>query len=134
MSRHPQPSVAQIIVHKEDVARLEGDLVRVRHLGVGEDGHHPLLVVDRLGGRYRVRQPLVLQQVGYVRVVAWETQQRRVHSITSKRIRIKLFPLMQLQGSVFLSENLPPPPLHPQEIYIFPKKQQKYVNYSFLKT
>jgi hypothetical protein len=84
MSRHPQPPVAQVIVHEEDVAGLEGDLVRVRHLGVGEDGHHPLLVVDRLGGRHGVRQPLVLQQVGYVRVVAWGTQQRGVHSITLK--------------------------------------------------
>jgi len=60
MGRHPQPAVAQVVVDKEDVPGLEGDLVSVGHLGVGQHGHHALLVVDGLGGRYGVLQPLML--------------------------------------------------------------------------
>ena len=59
MSSDPQPAVTQVVVHEEDVALLEGDLVRVRHLRVRQDGHHPLLVVHRLcndGGDYRSRR------------------------------------------------------------------------------
>ena len=41
-------AVTQVVVDEEDVALLEGDLLRVRHLPVRQDGHHPLLVVDRL--------------------------------------------------------------------------------------
>ena len=35
----------QVVVDEEDVALLEGQLIRVRHLGVRQDGHHPLPVV-----------------------------------------------------------------------------------------
>ena len=70
MGRHPEPAVAEVVVNEEDVAGLEGDLVRIGHLGVGQNRHHALLVVDGLGGRDRVLQPLMLQQVRDVGVVA----------------------------------------------------------------
>ena len=42
---------------------LEGNLISVRHFCVWQDGHHPLLVIDRLWWRHREGQPLVFQQV-----------------------------------------------------------------------
>ena len=45
------------------IAHLEGYLVSVWHLGVGQDRHHPLLVVDRLRRRHRERQSLMFQKI-----------------------------------------------------------------------
>ena len=36
---------------EEDVALLERQLVRVRHLGVRQDGHHPLPVIHLVWGK-----------------------------------------------------------------------------------
>ncbi len=69
VGRHPEPAIAEIVVYKEDVAGLEGDLVRVGHLGVGQDGHHPLLIVNGLGRRHGEGESLMLEQVRYVGVV-----------------------------------------------------------------
>ena len=63
MSRDPQPAVAEVVVNKENVSFLEGDLVRVRHLGVGQDRHHPLLVIHRLRWWNRKCQSLMFQKV-----------------------------------------------------------------------
>ena len=52
------------------------EFISVWHLSVGEDGHHPLLVVDRLGGRHGIGQPLVLQEIRLVGVVSDEVLQR----------------------------------------------------------
>ena len=67
---HPQPAITEIVMHEEYVSLLEGDLVRVGHLGVWQDRHHPLFVIDGLGWRHWQGQPLVLQQVRDVSVVA----------------------------------------------------------------
>ena len=45
------------------IAHLEGYLVSVWHLGIGQDRHHPLLVVDRLRRRHRERQSLMFQKI-----------------------------------------------------------------------
>ncbi len=68
MSSDPQPSLANFIVNKEDVALLEGQLVAVGHLRVGKNGNDLLQVVDRLGRLDRPREPLVGEQVGRVGV------------------------------------------------------------------
>ena len=61
--RHPQPPVPEVVVDKEDVSLLEGDLVSVRHLGVGQNGNHPLLIIDGFWRWHRVHQPLVLEKI-----------------------------------------------------------------------
>ena len=63
MSRDPQPAVAEVVVNKENVSFLEGNLVRVWHLGVGQDRHHPLLVIHRLRWWNRKCQSLMFQKV-----------------------------------------------------------------------
>ena len=45
------------------IAHLEGYLISIWHLGVGQDRHHPLLVVDRLRRRHRERQSLMFQKI-----------------------------------------------------------------------
>ena len=45
------------------IAHLKGYLVSVWHLGVGQDRHHPLLVVDRLRRSHRKRQSLMFQKI-----------------------------------------------------------------------
>ena len=45
------------------IAHLKGYLVSVWHLGVGQDRHHPLLVVDRLRRSHRERQSLMFQKI-----------------------------------------------------------------------
>ena len=52
------------------------EFISVWHLSVWEDGHHPLLVVDRLGGRHGIGQPLVLEEIRLVGVVSDEVLQR----------------------------------------------------------
>ena len=68
----PEPAVTKVIVNKEDITLLERDLVSVGHLCVGEDGHHPLLVIDGLRRRHGEHQPLMLQEVADVGVVTNE--------------------------------------------------------------
>ena len=45
MRRHPEPSVPEVVVDEEDVALLERQLVRVRHLRVRQDRDHPFPIV-----------------------------------------------------------------------------------------
>uniref|UniRef100_A0A2M4D214 Putative secreted protein n=1 Tax=Anopheles darlingi TaxID=43151 RepID=A0A2M4D214_ANODA len=63
MGRHPQPPIAHIVVHEEDVPLLERQLVRIGHLRVGKDRDHTLLVVHRFWRWYRKHQPFTLQQI-----------------------------------------------------------------------
>jgi hypothetical protein len=46
VGRNPEPSISKIVVDEEDVALLERQLVRVRHLRVRQDCNHPLPIVD----------------------------------------------------------------------------------------
>lgn len=70
MSSDPQPAISEVVVDKEDVSLLKGELVGVRHLCVRQDGHHSSPIIDWLWGWYWIHEPLMLEQVTLEGVVA----------------------------------------------------------------